>query len=89
MFVRKLRHKNGKIYIQVVEKVSKKYIVRQSFGSVTNNNLENLVSEAELWIKNYQGQQEFDFENEKSIYSKHNFRSYNFLFGERGRSTCQ
>jgi hypothetical protein len=33
MFVRKLKHKNGIVYIQAVEKANKKYIVRCSFGS--------------------------------------------------------
>lgn len=70
MFIRKLRHKNGKIYVQAVEKVNRKYKVRCSFGSAgTSNDLQNLVSSAEQWIKNYQGVQEFDFEDERSLYS--------------------
>lgn len=68
MFIRKLKHKNGKIYIQAVEKANNKYIVRRSFGSVTDNNLQKLVSEAEFWIKNYRGQQEIDFESERRVY---------------------
>lgn len=70
MFIRKLRHKNGKVYVQAVEKVSGKYKVRCSFGSAdSENELQNLVSKAEQWIKNYQGVQEFDFEDERSLYS--------------------
>lgn len=30
MFVRKLKHPNGKVYVQVVAKVSRKYFVRKS-----------------------------------------------------------
>ncbi len=70
MFVRKLKHKNGKIYIQAVEKVNKKYVVRSSFGSAhSENDLEILGLKAEKWIKNYKGIQEIDFENERSLYS--------------------
>jgi transposase len=70
MFIRKLKHKNGKIYVQAVEKVKGKYKVRRSFGSVgLDDDLQNLVSKAEQWVKNYKGIQEFDFENERDLYS--------------------
>jgi transposase len=69
MFVRKLKHKNGKTYIQVVEKVNNRYIVKKSFGSANSEyDLQKVISEAEQWIKNLQGQHEFDFENEKRLY---------------------
>jgi transposase len=69
MFVRKLKQVNGKTYIQVVEKINRKYVVRKSFGSAKNDNdLRFLILEAEKWIKNLQGVQELDFENEIDIY---------------------
>jgi transposase len=69
MFVRKLKQVNGKTYIQVVEKINRKYVVRKSFGSAKNDNdLRFLILEAEKWIKNRQGVQELDFENEIDIY---------------------
>jgi transposase len=70
MFIRKLKHNNGKIYVQAVEKVNGKYKVRCSFGSADSDiDLQNLVSKAEKWIRNYKGIQEFDFDNERSLYS--------------------
>lgn len=70
MFIRKIRHKNGKIYVQAVEKVNRKYKVRCSFGSAeSDDDLQNLVSKANQWIKVRQGVQEFDFEDERSLYS--------------------
>lgn len=69
MFVRRLNHKNGKTYIQVVEKVGKKYLVKQSFGSAQLiEDIQKLVSKAEAWIKSYKGIQEIDFENERTLY---------------------
>lgn len=69
MFVRKLKHKNGRIYIQAVEKVNKKYVVKRSFGSTyPDKNLDELVSKAEEWIKSCKGIQELDFENERLLY---------------------
>lgn len=71
MFVRKLKHKNGKIYIQVVEKISGKYSVKKSFGCAqSQNQLDHLIHDANLWIKNYKGVQEFDFEGERLIYQQ-------------------
>jgi len=74
MFVRKLKHKNGRTYIQAVEKVNKKYVVRCSFGSANSDkDLEELISKAEKWMKSYMGIQELDFENERMLY--HDFLS--------------
>lgn len=69
MFVRKINHKNGRIYIQVVEKIKYKYVVKKSFGSAVNDQeLSILIKEAELWIKNYKCIQEIDFDNEIEAY---------------------
>lgn len=62
MFVRKLKSKNSKIYIQVVDKSTGKYRVIKSFGGVTSKTAEELlVSKAERWIKEHNGLKEFDF----------------------------
>jgi len=69
MFVRRLKHNNGRTYIQTVEKVGKKYVVKRSFGSArSSEDLQKLVSKAEEWIKSYKGIQELDFEDERSLY---------------------
>lgn len=62
MFVRKLKHPNGKIYVQVVEKQSGKYCVKKSFGAAANENiLQALIRKAERWIRQKAGLSEFDF----------------------------
>jgi hypothetical protein len=65
MFVRRLKHKNGRTYIQAFEKVNKKYVVKRSFGSAyPDKDLDVLVSRAKEWTKSYKGIQELGFENE-------------------------
>jgi len=64
MFIRPLKSKNGKTYIQVVDKSSGKYKVIKSFGgsdSLTEQS--KLKKKAQDWINNYKGNQEFDFTN--------------------------
>ena len=62
IFVRKLKHPNGKIYIQVVQKQSGKYTVLKSFGSAfKESTLIVLINKAEKWIKQKSGLQELDF----------------------------
>lgn len=69
MFVRKIKHINGKVYIQAIEKLKGKYIVRKSFGSGNNEeDIKSLIFQANRWIKNSQGIQEFDFFNEKELF---------------------
>lgn len=71
MFVRKLKHKNGKIYIQAVEKSHGRYIVRKSFGSAGSEiELKTLIVQAEEWIRRNQGVVELDFENERLFYEQ-------------------
>ncbi len=56
MFVRKLKHKNGRIYIQAVEKVNKKYVVKHPASVILEIKAQNeLVSKAEEWIQKLQG----------------------------------
>src|SRR5690554_2488441 len=69
MFVRILKHKNGKTYIQVISKSSGKYKVLKSFGSAqTEEQIKTLTDKAELWIKASSGISELDFDNEVSLY---------------------
>lgn len=69
MFVRKLKHKSGKIYIQVVEKTRGKYSVKKSFGSArSEDQLNDLIEKANLWIRGHKGMQELDFDDERSLY---------------------
>lgn len=64
MFVRKLKSKNSKTYIQVVDKSSGRYRVIKSFGSASIKTEEEvLVDKAERWIKGQTGLAEFDFSN--------------------------
>ncbi len=69
MFVRKLKHPNGRTYIQVIEKKAGKFLVKKSFGSaISATDMEKLVKKAEGWIENTTGSLEFDFDNESAIY---------------------
>ncbi|HBK82105.1 MAG TPA: transposase, partial [Flavobacterium sp.] len=71
MFVRNLKHNNGKTYVQVVSKAFGRYKVLKSFGSCqSSDELELLHNKANHWIKSEQGISELDFENEISIYSQ-------------------
>jgi len=71
VFVREIKHKNGKIYIQVIEKVKGRYIVRQSFGSgKTAKEIRDLKQQARLWIKEQSGIQELDFSKEREVFER-------------------
>jgi transposase len=64
VFIRKLKSPNNKIYVQVVDKSSGQYKVLKSFGSCTDtSHLEHLVAQAQRWIDQQTGIQEFDFSN--------------------------
>ena len=65
MFIRELRHRNGRIYIQVVDKSSGAYKVLKSFGSsLTCEGVIELKKSASTWINKHQGNREFDFSQE-------------------------
>lgn len=69
MFIRKLKHKNNRTYIQVVDKSNGKYKVIKSFGSgITKEQVETINEKALIWLKNKTGIIELDFTNEVSIY---------------------
>lgn len=71
MFVRSLKHKNGKTYIQVISKNHGKYKMLKSFGSArTENEIKALITKAESWMKISSGTVEIDFDNEVSMYEK-------------------
>lgn len=71
MFVRKLKHKSGKIYVQVVSKTTGKYKVLKSFGSCeTLEQQELLHLKAKQWIKESSGVFELDFDNEKNLFNR-------------------
>lgn len=64
MFIRKLKSKNGKTYIQVIEKSSGRYKVLKSFGSSQiDSGISLLVNKAQKWISEYGGNLELDFTN--------------------------
>jgi transposase len=57
-----LKHPNGKVYVQVVEKQSGKYQLLKSFGGAADKkSLELLVFKAGRWIQKETGLQELDF----------------------------
>jgi len=69
MFIRRINHKNGRIYVQVVEKLSGKYKVLKSFGSSqSSEELEGRVAQAKQWIKRVKGSIELDFNNESALF---------------------
>ena len=68
MFIRRLKSKNGKTYIQVVNKSSGRYKVLKSFGgSCIESEIAHHVNEAQKWMAFYTGDQEFDFSNSNDL----------------------
>lgn len=71
MFIRKLKSKNGKTYVQVVDKSSGRYKVLKSFGSsVDGTEMEELTQKAQKWITDYTGDMELDFTNSNELIQK-------------------
>lgn len=65
MFVRQLKQKNGKTYVQVIDKSSGRYKVVKSFGSASFvSDINSLSEKAARWLKSNSGLVELDFENE-------------------------
>lgn len=68
MFIRKLKHPNGKTYVQVVEKQSGQSKVLKSFGGADNaDEVAKLVGKANLWMKKFSGLQELDFSDSDQL----------------------
>lgn len=66
MFIRKRRNASGTTSVVVVSKDHGKFTEIRNFGTVsTEEELEELYSEAVLWMDTHGGQQLFDFDNAK------------------------
>jgi len=71
MFVRKKKNKSGVISIQVIDKSSGKYKLIKTIGSsATSPEVEQLFQQGQQWIRDYQGQFEIDFQDEKQLFSR-------------------
>ena len=71
MFVRKLKSKNGKTYIQVVDKSTGRFKVLKSFGGDdSEEGLKVLIRKANNWINLQTGSQELDFSNVDELVEK-------------------
>ena len=71
MFVRKLRSKQGKVYVQVIDKSSGRYKVKKTIGSsFDEKEIEELVCQGNEWIKLNSKQLELDFSNNKQVIEK-------------------
>ncbi|MCX6327602.1 MAG: IS1634 family transposase [Bacteroidia bacterium] len=71
MFVRKKKNKSGVISIQVIDKSSGKYKLIKTIGSSSNSlEVEQLFQQGQQWIREYQGQFEIDFQDEKQLFSR-------------------
>ena len=71
MFVRKLKSKNGKTYIQVVDKSAGRFKVLKSFGGDdSEEGLKVLIRKANNWINLQTGSQELDFSNVDELVEK-------------------
>jgi transposase len=68
MFVRKKPNKSGKVSVQVIRKVKGKYHVAKTIGSSADTQeIEQLVSEGEEWIRNYHGILDLPFNEEEQL----------------------
>jgi len=68
MYIRQLKHKNGKIYVQVIDKSSGGYKVVKSFGSGSDSSqVKSLIVKAQNWLTQQTGMVELDFANEAAL----------------------
>ena len=68
MFVRKKKNKSGVISVQVIDKGTGRYKMLKTMGSSSDLDMvERLVEQGKLWIKDYLGQKEIDFSDEKQV----------------------
>ncbi len=69
MFVRRVKNKNGKTYIQVVDKGTGKYKVLVNIGSSSSQEqIKQLEHQGKQYIEQQSGLQQFDFNNEIGLY---------------------
>jgi hypothetical protein len=68
VFVRKIKNKNGRTYVQIISKESGKYRVIHNVGNGVNaTQVNSLVRQGESWISERLGMQEIDFTNERHV----------------------
>ena len=71
MFVRKKLNKSGLVSVQVIDKSTGRYSVHKTIGSSSNEDeILQLVSVGEKYIRDYVGLKELDFSNYDEIYSQ-------------------
>ncbi len=71
MFVRKKKNKSDLISIQIIDKIFGKYKVIKTIGSASDDaEVVELFKDGKQWIRDYSGQFELDFQNEKQLYSQ-------------------
>lgn len=71
MYIREKPNKSGIISVQIVDKSSGKYKVVKTIGSSSNRlEVDALIQQGKQWIKEYIGQFQLDFDNEKQLLSK-------------------
>ena len=71
MFIRQKRNKSGVISVQVIDKSSGKYKLKQTIGSSADAaKIEQLVKEGEQWIKKHSGIKELDFEDTDKLFEQ-------------------
>ena len=67
MYVRALKSKSGKIYVQVIDKSSNKYKVLKNIGnSLDEGEVQKLIAKGKKWINQKLGLRELDFSNNKT-----------------------
>lgn len=71
MFVRKKRNKSGLVSVQIIDKSRGKYELVKTIGSSTEpTEVEQLVSEAKVYIQSKTGIIDFDFSDHRKIYTE-------------------
>lgn len=62
MFIRQKKNKSGVVSVQVIDKSSGRYKLLKTIGSTANSlGIQQLVADADLWVKNHSGLIEIDF----------------------------
>lgn len=71
MFVRQKQNNSGVVSVQIIDKSSGKYKLLKTVGSSSEKAIvQQLIKEGELWVKNYKGIHEFDFENADPLFEQ-------------------
>jgi Icc-related predicted phosphoesterase len=66
MFVRKKRNRSGTISVVIVSKAHGKFTEVKKFGVANSEeDADALCTEATIWLRTHDGQQEFDFNDSK------------------------